>query len=1078
MPWPMQADYQDALQNPSSSFSDPELKRSKPQTTPIGLPFIRAGQFAGVCKFTNGEMHAVRCFFLEQQDRHRRYDVVSKYLDGWRKQHKQNECPIVTFKYLDQGIRLGRTWYPILKMKWVDGETLFRWCKTQVDRLSTSSFRALADQWVQLVQMLQSGKIAHGDLQHGNIMVAANRLFLVDYDCMGVPALFGQPSLENGLPAYQHKSRNGCPLSPQMDDFSALVILVALRALAVDLSLWTTFVENTDNENILFQKEDLADPKSSALFRALLRSPDGEVMDWARALMDAAVAPLDQVPRFEDLIDVFRGIRRRVTQFVQAKDWESIVAEAASPRIAGKALPPDIKPNVEKAHERVAARQSLIDAIRGSSLRAICQAGKQSKLLEDWPAAQKELAELRRAQQIEPLVTKLEQKLQTVTGRRELAALWDQNSSVAGCNYIEVERIRKDLPRIRTTDAMLVLTKATPISAIKIADVWDKLQGQGGHPDAEPVRALAIQSVRQRDCIRQLESLASKTDEGTDRRFANIWSDPLLQGCDDAKHLSKRCQEVRDRLSKLAAMESVIANVDAGRQAESAVVQSAAALAASYPHKMLARVQIAQRRISAAEAVKQAVNAVPVYDMKIAEAWDEVVRIGGEREASPSRDRASLAIRRRERIKQLGAVPASASEENDRKFVDLWDETLLGQCPDANRCRSRLDSSKRRLATLERLAEVIRRVDAAQAAEVLIVREAGPIEAGYQHRWAARVKQAEQRARALVEFDAAIARSPQSDRAIATAWDGVLKDNAQAGVSKEQWTRAELAKRRLARLVKLDQIAEGNDLDHDQNERWIELCDEAFLAECTDARAYGDRYRKAVERHRFWTELERALDLGDDIDICRHSKHPLLQGYSRVRENNERIADACKRGERAAAILDCLESNDKERFSRQFDAEVFRLYPPKFQPQMPKVREWVQTLVLSNMDCESTTEPFASLEGVPGQYAVKWKWPRAGTISYCLITASRKGFPGSPSQAERHNRVTRFQFEQANRGTLLVPRDWMGLLYVTVWPGIDLGPEVVWGKPLNVGQFRLRGTRPQTQSEPKVTERLWDLLDL
>ena len=70
------------------------------------------------------------------------------------------------------------------------------------------------------------------------------RFTLVDYDCLAVPALMGQTNLEVGLPAYQHPGRAaGTTLFPGLDNFSALVIYVALRALAAEPSLWDTFVE-------------------------------------------------------------------------------------------------------------------------------------------------------------------------------------------------------------------------------------------------------------------------------------------------------------------------------------------------------------------------------------------------------------------------------------------------------------------------------------------------------------------------------------------------------------------------------------------------------------------------------------------------------------------------------------------------------------------------------------------------------------------------------------------------------------------------------------------------------------------
>ena len=51
----------------------------------------------------------------------------------------------------------------------------------------------LAEELRQLVEDMQSRRIAHGDLQHANLIVDGERLLLVDYDGVYVPCVFWQP---------------------------------------------------------------------------------------------------------------------------------------------------------------------------------------------------------------------------------------------------------------------------------------------------------------------------------------------------------------------------------------------------------------------------------------------------------------------------------------------------------------------------------------------------------------------------------------------------------------------------------------------------------------------------------------------------------------------------------------------------------------------------------------------------------------------------------------------------------------------------------------------------------------------
>ena len=121
--------------------------------------------------------------------------------------------------------------YPLIVMDWVPGDTLYDWARKRSREGDRQRLRALAERWFRLAGELEAAEIGHGDLQHGNVLVAENdELKLVDYDGMCVPALRGSRNLETGMPPYQHPDRGDyTPLSPAIDRFSALFIYVALR---------------------------------------------------------------------------------------------------------------------------------------------------------------------------------------------------------------------------------------------------------------------------------------------------------------------------------------------------------------------------------------------------------------------------------------------------------------------------------------------------------------------------------------------------------------------------------------------------------------------------------------------------------------------------------------------------------------------------------------------------------------------------------------------------------------------------------------------------------------------------------
>jgi hypothetical protein len=130
--------------------------------------------------------------------------------------------------------------------------------------------------------------VAHGDLQHGNILVRGGSIDLVDYDGMWVPALQGRDATETGHRAYQHPERSGEDYGLELDRFSALVIYLSLAALERRAALWERF---HTGDNLIFVREDFQQVGRSAIWEELGRIGSREIDRLAAAL--AAMAHED-----------------------------------------------------------------------------------------------------------------------------------------------------------------------------------------------------------------------------------------------------------------------------------------------------------------------------------------------------------------------------------------------------------------------------------------------------------------------------------------------------------------------------------------------------------------------------------------------------------------------------------------------------------------------------------------------------------------------------------------------------------------------------------------------------------------
>ncbi|WP_147439238.1 hypothetical protein [Corallococcus sp. CA049B] len=289
MSLPTDSEYQEAVQNPSQVFSDSDLKSGQPELTSPALPFpkARSGNFATVYRLNCGtQSWAVRCFTRSiHHDQKRRYAEISRHLEVTKLRYA------VGFTFIEKGIQVRGQWLPILKMEWLNGESL----GSHIERnlRSPKALLALATKWVEMMRALRQSGIAHGDLQHGNVLIVGDELRLIDYDGMFVPSLAGSTSYERGHDNYQHPKR-GDLFGPDLDNFSAWVVLISILALASQPQLWGQF--KCGDDCLLFRKRDFAEPEKSKVLLTLLNSREQGVRSLTALFKTLLSLPAGQVP--------------------------------------------------------------------------------------------------------------------------------------------------------------------------------------------------------------------------------------------------------------------------------------------------------------------------------------------------------------------------------------------------------------------------------------------------------------------------------------------------------------------------------------------------------------------------------------------------------------------------------------------------------------------------------------------------------------------------------------------------------------------------------------------------------------
>lgn len=264
--YPTGGQYRDALYDTKLCFKDSTLKGCAVNTDRFGMPKLISGNFACVVTVRSSadQQWAVKCFTRSVDHQETRYDRISEALRSVKKSWR------VEFDYLSEGLMCEGHWYPVLKMEWIEAVELIPFVEQNLG--DPARLADLAIKFARMVEDLTTLGIAHGDLQHGNLLVTtAGELKLIDYDGMYVPSLANLGSCELGHTNYQSPSRTSNTWGPYLDNFSAWVIYASLVALTIEPSLWTLLRDQGD-EALLFKKDDFADQRASRAFQVLSRS--------------------------------------------------------------------------------------------------------------------------------------------------------------------------------------------------------------------------------------------------------------------------------------------------------------------------------------------------------------------------------------------------------------------------------------------------------------------------------------------------------------------------------------------------------------------------------------------------------------------------------------------------------------------------------------------------------------------------------------------------------------------------------------------------------------------------------------
>jgi len=230
----------------------------------------------------NGEKVAVRCWVADIGEAKKRSQILSTHLA------KLDSPYFVGFKYVDSAILINGIFNPLIIMEWIEGQTLKDFLNENIN--DKNKIILVANKFKDMVHYFHENNIAHGDLQHGNILIKkSGELVAIDYDSMYVEELKGLPDNVKGLPGYQHPARlKNQSLSAKLDYFSELVIYLGLLVFAEMPQLWYKYEGTND---LIFSSEDYKNPNQSEIIRTLSMSNNKLIADLTNKLKDSLKEP-------------------------------------------------------------------------------------------------------------------------------------------------------------------------------------------------------------------------------------------------------------------------------------------------------------------------------------------------------------------------------------------------------------------------------------------------------------------------------------------------------------------------------------------------------------------------------------------------------------------------------------------------------------------------------------------------------------------------------------------------------------------------------------------------------------------
>lgn len=313
MAWPIATDFQSVMQNMQGAknlnFKTDYLQNTYPEPGAMGLPYMDSGNFAVVFlrnDNNSAKKYGIRCPTMEplpdQEERYAALDTQMQSIGAG-----QGLSFLISFLYHQEEIFYDKVWYPAIEMEWVQGASPLN--VFVEDHLNEPDIlHNIAMQFKISIDVMQMYEIAHGDIQHGNVLIDQNGVLkYVDYDDFFIASAMrgkGMHSFGEGMAHYQHPERTATHFETYVDLFPAIVVYLSIGAIATDPGLFKKY--NSD-ENLIFKKSDFQNPGKTAIWNDLKKNPSDVVLHLTEEFQGVCRLPIDKTPSLNEVLKRIGG---------------------------------------------------------------------------------------------------------------------------------------------------------------------------------------------------------------------------------------------------------------------------------------------------------------------------------------------------------------------------------------------------------------------------------------------------------------------------------------------------------------------------------------------------------------------------------------------------------------------------------------------------------------------------------------------------------------------------------------------------------------------------------------------------